>query len=53
MMTALGYIAAHQSNPREHTMKKVKPLLDYSATHPDAILTYHARDMVLTGHSDA
>ena len=53
MMTALGYIAAHQSNPREHTMKKVKPLLDYSATHPDAILTYHACDMVLTGHSDA
>ena len=34
-------------------MKKVKQLLDYAATHPDAILTYHANDMVLTFHSNA
>ena len=34
-------------------MQKVKQLLYYAATHPDAILKYHASDMVLAGHSDA
>ena len=34
-------------------MKKVKQFLDYAATHPDAIITYHASNMVLAGHSDA
>ena len=34
-------------------MTKVKQFLDYAATHPDAIITYHASDMVLAGHSDA
>ena len=27
--------------------------LDYSATHPDAIITYRYSDMVLDGHIDA
>jgi len=34
-------------------MQKVKQFLDYAATHPDAIITYRASDMVLVGHSDA
>jgi hypothetical protein len=34
-------------------MAKVTQFLDYTITHPDAILTYHASDMVLAGHSDA
>ena len=34
-------------------MQKVKQFLDYAATHPDAITTYRAGDMVLVGHSDA
>ena len=34
-------------------MKKVKQFLDYAATHPDAIVTYRASDMVLAAHSDA
>ena len=34
-------------------MQKVKQLLDYAATRPDAILTYHASDMLVAGHSDA
>ncbi len=34
-------------------MIKVKQFLDYASTHPDAIVTYQASDMVLTGHSDA
>ena len=53
MLKALGYIAAQQYNPKEHMMQKVKQLLDYMATHPDAIITYHASDMVLAGHINA
>ncbi len=34
-------------------MKKVRQFLDYASTHPDAIVTYHASDMVLAGHSNA
>jgi hypothetical protein len=34
-------------------MKKVQQFLDYASTHPDAIVTYHASDMVLVGHSNA
>ena len=34
-------------------MTKIKQLLDYAATHPDAIVTYHASNMVLAAHSDA
>ena len=34
-------------------MKKVKQLLDYAATHPDAIVTNNASDMVLAAHSNA
>ena len=52
-MTALGSISELQENPTEHTMQKVKQLLDYVATHPDVILTYHASDLVLSGHSNA
>jgi hypothetical protein len=33
-------------------MKKVLQFLDYASTHPDAIVMYHASDMVLTGHSN-
>ena len=34
-------------------MQKVKQLLNYAATHPDAIVTYQASDMILAVHSDA
>ena len=39
MLTALGPLATQQANPTLNTMKKVKQLLDYAATHPDAIVT--------------
>ena len=35
------------------TISLIKWLLDYVATHPDAILTYEKSDMVLAVHSDA
>jgi hypothetical protein len=53
MLAALGSIATQQANPTENTMKKVRQFLDYASTHPDAIVTYHASDMVLAGHSNA
>ena len=34
-------------------MKKVLLFLDYAATHPDAIGTFHASDMILAVHYDA
>ncbi len=52
MPAALGSIATQQANPTENTMKKVRQFLDYASTHPDAIVTYHASDMVLAGRSN-
>jgi hypothetical protein len=53
MLTALGSTATQQANPTENTMIKVKQFLDYAFTHPNAIVTYQASDMVLVAHSDA
>ena len=53
MLPALGSVATQQGNPTENTMQKVMQFLDYAATHPDAIITYRASDMVLAGHSNA
>ena len=53
MLTALGSLATQQANPTTTTLSKVKQFLDYAATHPDAIVTYQASNMVLAAHSDA
>ena len=53
MLPALGSLSTQQGSPTENTMKNVQQFLDYAATHPDTIITYHANDMVLAGHSDA
>jgi len=53
MLAALGSIATQQANPTQLTLTKTRQLLDYATTHPDAIVTYRASDMVLAGHSDA
>jgi len=53
MLPALGSLATQQANPTQNTKKLVHQLLDYPATHPDAIITYQASDMVLAGHSNA
>ena len=53
MLVALSAIAASQSAPTEQTLEQTLFFLDYAATHPDAILTYCAGDMVLNIHSDA
>ena len=53
ILTSLGSITAQQANLTEQTMPKVKQLLDYAASRPDAVITYQASEMVLAGHSDA
>ena len=53
MLAALGSLASKQASPTENTMKKVLLFLDYAATHPDAIFTFHASNMILAMHSNA
>jgi hypothetical protein len=53
MLPALGSIATQQTNPTQNTKKLVHQFLNYATTHPDAIITYQASDMVLAGHSDS
>jgi len=53
MLPALGSLTMQQANPMQNIKKLFHQLLDYAATHPDAIITCRARDMVLAGHSDA
>ena len=53
MLSALGSIASKQAAPTAQTMQHIQKLLEYAATHPDAIITYRASDMVLTGYNEA
>ena len=53
MLPALETLATQQASPTKNTMKKIKQFLDYAATHPDAVVTYHASDMVLARHSNS
>jgi hypothetical protein len=51
MLVALGTIAS--SKRTQDASKAVTQLLNYAATHPDAIIRYHASAMILHVHSDA
>ena len=53
MLDALGSIATQQASPTANTMRNIKKLIDYAATHPDAAVTYWSSNMVLASHSDA
>ena len=52
MLTAIRDISSTQASPTEYILKRTNNFLGYSATHPDAILTYTASDMVLEVHSE-
>ena len=52
-LPGLSGISSEQSQARESTEARVEQLLDYLATHPDAVVRYYASDMVLNIHSDA
>jgi hypothetical protein len=53
MLPALGGLATQQATATTNTLKKIKQFLDYTSTNPDAVVTYHASNIVLAGHSDA
>ena len=52
MLVALSAIASCQSAPTADTLEKTLYFLDYAASHPDAVLTYEASNMILNIHSD-
>ena len=53
MLVSLSAIASSQVAPTEAKMDKAKYFLDYAASHPDAILSYSASEMVISAHIDA
>ena len=53
MLVSLNTIAAQKPKTTQETAKKVVQLLNYAATHPEAITRYHASGIKLHMHSDA
>ena len=53
MLAALNAISAAQANATTNTMGGIVWILNYAATHPDATINYHARNMILHVASDA
>jgi hypothetical protein len=53
ILMALSDIATQQADPTENNKKRADQFLNYMWTHPDAIIRYHASDMILNVHSDA
>jgi hypothetical protein len=53
LLPALSSLACQQANLTGKTMELCKQILDYMAMQDDAILTYHASNMVLAIHSNA
>ncbi len=49
----ISAIASQSSKPIKDTMRQTLQLLDYLATQEDAVLSYHASNMVLAVHSNA
>jgi len=52
LLTALGTIAMQQAKGTQDTMEAIIQLLNYSTTHPNATMYYHASDMILWIHSN-
>jgi hypothetical protein len=52
-LVAIDTISTKQSKATDNTNKKITRLLNYFATHPNAIILYHRSGMVLYIHSDA
>ena len=53
VLMALSSIASEQTKGTNRTLEKAYQVLDYLATHPDAVVRFRASDMVLNIHSDA
>jgi hypothetical protein len=53
VLMALSTIASEQTKGTERTLEKAYQVLDYLATHPNAVVRFRVSDMVLNIHSDA
>ncbi len=53
MLVAISTLSSVQATGTEATMTAVVQLLNYCATHPNAVIRYNASDMILHIHSDA
>eukprot|EP00804_Cyclotella_cryptica_P022993 CCRYP_015003-RA/>CCRYP_015003-RA protein AED:0.12 eAED:0.12 QI:0/0/0/1/1/1/2/0/454 len=53
LLCPISAIASQSAAPTQDTMTQTLQLLDYLATQEEAVLTYHASDMLLAAHSDA
>jgi hypothetical protein len=53
VLMALSSITIKQSKGTSDTMAKIKQLLDYLATYPDATTRFRASDMIMNIHSNA
>ena len=52
MLVTLGDFASEQTQGTQKIFNAITQLLNYTATHPNATIRYHKRDMVLHIHSD-
>jgi hypothetical protein len=52
MLVAIGSIAATQAKATQATLDAIVHFLNYAASHPDAVIFYHASNMILHNHSD-
>ena len=53
MLMALRSLEAIQTKPKIETAKQITKLLNYSATHPDAVTGYIRSGMILHIYLDA
>ena len=53
MLVSLRYIAFQQSKATKKTYEETLWPRNYAASHPDAMICYRARNMVLHIHSEA
>ena len=53
VLMALCTIASEQTKGMERTLEKEYKVLDYLATHPNAVVQFPASDMVMNIHSDS
>ncbi len=53
VLMALSTIVSEQTKGTERTLEKAYQVLDYLATHPNAVVRFRASDMVMNIHLDA
>jgi hypothetical protein len=53
LLASIGSIATQQASATQMTLSAISQLLDYAATHPDAVIRFRASNMILHVESNA